>query len=603
MSLELNIELTEENQVIVHFDRQQSMPFDFKMPLNDEVRMEINWYLEYHATSSDIERKQACSAQLPQIGERLFQAVFSDEKALELFRQFKSQEEKGRLLIIRAPQSAILSLPWELLSDPEATYFCHDTFPIAIRRTHFTMVRVVRKPLVRKLLTKESPHLQNVGFFGRSEELWQIERAFVQDGIRRFTISGVGGQGKTSLAIEAAQWLYRIGVIEKICFVDYAAFVGVDAIGLALRTLTEVLGKPLNDENAISEALQDSPTLLILDNVERIPVESLRELLDAAVKWSDIGECRILLTRQTADDELTENNLHQSLVLSGLDEENALAYCLHWLVLLPTSQVEMPKREALLGLFQKVAFNPLLIRILSMSLNRNTTELGERLEVLLAETPVPLWATLNLYLEGWEVENKINPLFVWLARLVKFQIPDKLSLELETLHFFLPILGVFQGGAFEPEILTVTKFPKKQWKLLLSALQQVGLIQAEDLPDFIIPYLKFHPTLAQTLWARLSLEEQERIHGIYQWRYVELISYLFFEEGKNTVLIHALAKQDLFNILHSIYTAIDANEKWVPKVANYIDLFLNVFGLKRESVAMNQRLENAGYKKSGANGE
>jgi hypothetical protein len=47
MSLELNIELTEENQVIVHFEAQQSMPFDFKMPLSDEVRMEVNWYLEY----------------------------------------------------------------------------------------------------------------------------------------------------------------------------------------------------------------------------------------------------------------------------------------------------------------------------------------------------------------------------------------------------------------------------------------------------------------------------------------------------------------------------------------------------------------------------
>ncbi len=595
MSLELNIELTEENQVIVHFDAQQSVPFDFKMPLSDEARMEINWYLECHATSSDVERKRACVAQLPRMGEKLFKAVFSNEKALELFRQFKSQEEKGRLLIIRAPQSAILSLPWELLYDPEATYFCHDTFPIAIRRTHFTMERVVREPLTA---SKELPRLQDVGFFGRSEELWQIERAFVQEGIRRFTISGVGGQGKTYLAIEAAQWLYRIGVFEKVCFVDYAAFVGVDAVGLALRTLTEVLGKPLNDENAISEALHDMPTLLILDNVERISVESRRELLDAAVKWSEMGECRVLLTCQTADDELAKNNLHQSLALSGLDEENALAYCLHWLVLLPTSQVELPKREALLSLFQQVAFNPLLIRMLSMSLNRHTTELGERLEVLLAETPDnPLWATLNLYLEGWEVENKINPLFAWLARLFKFQISNKLSLDIETLHLLLPTLGVFQGGAFEPEILSITRFPKKQWNLLHSALQRVGLIQAEYLPDFRIPYLKFHPTLAQTLWAPLSLEEQKKILGIYQWRYVELISYLFFEEGKNTVLIHALAKQDLSNILHSIYTAIDAGEKWVPKVANYIDLFLNTFELKRESMAMNQLLENAGYKK------
>jgi hypothetical protein len=75
-------------------------------------------------------------------------------------------------------------------------------------------------------------------------------------------------------------------------------------------------------------------------------------------------------------------------------------------------------------------------------------------------------------------------------------------------------LGVFQGGAFEPEILSITRFPKKQWNLLLSALQRVGLIQTEYLPDFRIPYLKFHPTLAQTLWAPLSLEEQKKILGV-----------------------------------------------------------------------------------------
>jgi len=84
---------------------------------------------------------------------------------------------------------------------------------------------------------------------------------------------------------------------------------------------------------------------------------------------------------------------------------------------------------------------------------------------------------------------------------------------------------------------------------------------------------------------------QNQIQATYRWRYVELISYLFFEEGKNTLLIHALAKRDLPNILHTIYTAIEAKERWVPKVANYVDLFINTFGLKRESAAINQLLE------------
>jgi hypothetical protein len=95
------------------------------------------------------------------------------------------------------------------------------------------------------------PPLQEAGFFGRSRELWQIERAFVQ-GTRRITVSGFGGQGKTYLVQEAGRWLYRTGMFEKVCFVDYAAFQGVDAVALAVSTLATVLDKSLLDVSVAS---------------------------------------------------------------------------------------------------------------------------------------------------------------------------------------------------------------------------------------------------------------------------------------------------------------------------------------------------------------
>ena len=68
-------------------------------------------------------------------------------------------------------------------------------------------------------LKSNLPKLQEAGFFGRTPELWFIERAFVQ-GTRRLTISGFGGQGKTYLAIEAGLWLTKTGLFEAVCFVD-----------------------------------------------------------------------------------------------------------------------------------------------------------------------------------------------------------------------------------------------------------------------------------------------------------------------------------------------------------------------------------------------
>ena len=79
------------------------------------------------------------------------------------------------------------------------------------------------------------PSLPEVGFFGRTRELWDIERAFVKT-TRRLTIHGFGGQGKTALAQEAGRWLLRTGMFDRVCFVDYAQFQGVDAVSLAVAT-------------------------------------------------------------------------------------------------------------------------------------------------------------------------------------------------------------------------------------------------------------------------------------------------------------------------------------------------------------------------------
>jgi len=146
---------------------------------------------------------------------------------------------------------------------------------------------------------------------------------------------------------------------------------------------------------------------------------------------------------------------YQSLPLSGLGEEEVLTCYRHWLAQ-PTPIVS-PQREELLTLFEQVAFNPLSIRILAIALKRhNPAELGKRLQGLLVQTTDnPLGATLDVYLESWEEDIHINVLLVWLAKLFGFKLQEKLRLDTATLELLL-CLGVFQGGAFEPEILAIT---------------------------------------------------------------------------------------------------------------------------------------------------
>ena len=867
MTVELNLRFPQINQVIVKFDDDETDTLDFESPLREEDQKDIRWYLEVYAvqytTEVDDERANKIADKLPQWGADLFNAVFHSRAAQRLFNNFQDEDEPGRLLTISASHPGILSLPWELLRDPEGTYLVHDNPRISIRRrlagagggrksfkvqvkdrlrllfvvsrpsdagfidprgeaqavldaiaqeaagrveveflrpatldnlvarledrrkppvdivhfdghgvfdpdgrwqerakfsdpvaatkggsgkgsntgyllfedkdgkqalitaetlgdmlnrqkvglivlsacqsaamggedredamgcvaarlthagipavlamTHSVLVTTARQlfakfyqrlvsgegigealdkarrdlylnrergerqrgdkritmklydwflpalyqagkdtPLLRNDLTpptplpcvseaarsagrgenertrgKDSdsyspllvgeglgersswgnlPPLQEAGFFGRSWELWLIERAFVQ-GTRRITVSGFGGQGKTYLVQEAGRWLYRTGMFGKVCFVDYAAFQGVDAVGLAVSTLATVLEKSLVDAAAASQALREQPTLLILDNLETLQPQPLRELLDVAKQWSEVGDSRVLLTTRMLDfahpDYPTEGSLrHLSLPLGGLGREDALAYFQSLMKLPPAPLFDPPERNVLLELFKLVAFHPLSIGLLARQLKvRRPAELGQRLEALIAETPDnPLLASLNLSLERLDEEAR-----QWLPR-----------------------LGVFQGGAMEHQLLEITEFSEEQWHKLRPALEATGLIQPEYLPSIRYPYLKFHPTLAPALWSRLSSDEQAELLARHRLRYYQLSRYLYFEDSKNPHEARAIAQRELPNVLYAVHGALDADEEWAVEFVEYVNRFFYIFGLNCDRAALSQ---------------
>jgi hypothetical protein len=214
-------------------------------------------------------------AKLKVWGQGLFNAVFSDRSADRLFNEFQDENVEGRQISIAASQPEILRLPWELLCDPKGTYLVHEQPRIALRR-QLAGAGGGRKPLevkpkaqLRLLMVVSRP--DGAGFIDpRSEAqavLQAIEKAFVQ-GTRRITIAGFGGQGKTYLAVEAGRWLSQTGMFEAVVFVDYAAFQGVDAVGMAVSTIGVVLEQSFIDTAAVTKALPGRRTLIILDNLE-----------------------------------------------------------------------------------------------------------------------------------------------------------------------------------------------------------------------------------------------------------------------------------------------------------------------------------------------
>jgi hypothetical protein len=109
------------------------------------------------------------------------------------------------------------------------------------------------------------------GFYGRSQELLDLDRAFAK--WRSIVLHGFGGQGKTALATHAAEWFVKTGLFERAVFISFENGVGLDFV------LNE-MGNTLVEENfeiheedketSIAQFLKECPTLVVWDNFESV---------------------------------------------------------------------------------------------------------------------------------------------------------------------------------------------------------------------------------------------------------------------------------------------------------------------------------------------
>ena len=465
-----------------------------------------------------------------------------------------------------------------------ALYHSGDDLPLLRRGGTRSRAVMPSRPMLRRRADPPDgrvPEAPESGFFGRRHELWDIERWFT-DKARRVTITGFGGQGKTALALEAGRWLTRTGMFQAAVFVDYSRIQSLDAAAVAVSNIGSVLGESLIDAKAAEAALKKTPTLVILDNLEALEEKPLRELLDAAVGWSEAGGSRVLCTTRTPDfghpDYRVEGTLiHQRVILDGLGSRKAPDDALEWfaeLTKLPPKPTvsKAPERGDVIELFEKVKFHPLSIRVLAQQLKtRPPDELGERLEELLL---APISA------EGIIPE---------LAASIQLSL-DRLD---EAAGAVLPRLGVFQGGAMEPDLLAITEIDEQVWPALRRQLEAAALIEAEELTGAGVPFLRFHPTLAPMLWSQLSAEERERLSAAHRERYCALAAHLYHADTRSPHEARAMALRELPNLLHAVLTALGAGNPGAVGFADSVNEFLTIFGLKQESEALVAKAEAA----------
>jgi tetratricopeptide (TPR) repeat protein len=226
----------------------------------------------------------------------------------ELLRDINEEAEAAELLhlVVAHPSATHEARQWArqlLAEDTLAAHIAGDNALAWQSAAQHALTLLARpdwgKPrqLTRNFPTKLSP------FVGRQQEIADISQNLLNPGCRLLTLVGLGGIGKTRLAIQVAQHLAEHAGAQKlfadgIVFVPLAAVNDVDALALAIAEALDLDSYglvPVREQ--LLDALANQRLLLILDNFEQVAAGAtlLGEMLAAAPALKLLVTSRVVL--------------------------------------------------------------------------------------------------------------------------------------------------------------------------------------------------------------------------------------------------------------------------------------------------------------------
>jgi tetratricopeptide (TPR) repeat protein len=563
----------------------------YQQPLVEIDLADLNARYDFAVVAIDEALRQELADTAPEVAVFIYglESLLPSAKALQDARRRKLQQLNWRRSEFQKLQRSLFFWLPEYALDELAQY-APDFFDWNSGLFEFapkpdTLVQPEKQPPV--LVAPPQEHLQlpefaEPGFVGRQAELAQIEQAW--QAAPRLTISGMGGQGKTYLALAVARRFLAEG--KRAVFVSYRGFQGIDPTGFAVSTIGASLQVSLVDAQAAFNELAKQATLVILDQVEtlrslRLGADELDEttessraearapfeiLLDTAAQWSNNSpNIRILVTTRLSD--VAHPAYVHTLPLKGFAPTDALA----WFDALQRTAPRVAglpelSDDTLLRLFAKVAYHPQAISLLGKTLQY--LEADRLLALLPGDSGAenPLRAGLQLAMTG-------------------------LSAQTQAL---LPLFSVFVGGAWEPVIRSATGLSSQDWQSLRRELLHHGLLSEEKIPPAHGLFLVFHPALAEALRDSLETTRRAALQTTWQHAYYKLSGFLYRLDIKNPHAARAVARRELPNLLAAVNAALEAKDADAVEFADNVNQFLNYFGLRREHERLAARAAQAG---------
>jgi tetratricopeptide (TPR) repeat protein len=106
-------------------------------PLSKQEQADLQWYLEEYwkwPYEGFLSRGKQVEALLPQIGKRLYKAVFGTVEANSVLQAWRLQSGASRQISVISGIPAVLSLPWELLHDEQGFLVLRTRQPVSLIR-------------------------------------------------------------------------------------------------------------------------------------------------------------------------------------------------------------------------------------------------------------------------------------------------------------------------------------------------------------------------------------------------------------------------------------------------------------------------------------
>ncbi|MBI5650346.1 MAG: tetratricopeptide repeat protein, partial [Chloroflexi bacterium] len=135
-------------------------------------------------------------------------------------------------------------------------------------------------------------------------------------------------------------------------------------------------------------------------------------------------------------------------------------------------------------------------------------------------------------------------------------------------------------------------------------MQAAALVSVEPLPNFKIPFLKFHPTLLPYLATQLAPERRAELETRYWQAYYQLARQLYELDTQHPIEARAIVRREMPNLRRALDLALEAGamDEAVDFAAR-LSQFLDNFGRWRERDEMMEQVKSKNEKVKSKDGK